>query len=197
MTILNKLFKPGKIGKVELKNRVIMAPMGTHWSTDGYATQRHIDYYIERAKGGIGLITTEACCVQYPQGKGFQQMSVDDDKYVPGLSRIADSIKKNGAKAAIQLYHAGAAATLQLTGGLTPVAPSAVYRPEYEQTRALTADDLREIRDCFIKAAVRAQKAGFDIVELMPIKGIAAPDFLAAKLIYRLLGYIFNIGEET
>ncbi len=165
-----KLFEPGQIGRLQLKNRIVMPAMGNHWSTDGFVTQRHIDYYVERARGGVGLVTTEGCSVQYPIGKGWQQMSVDDDKFIPGLGKLVEAIKKNGAKAAIQIHHAGAAAPTRLTGGLTPGGPSAVYRPHYvtiaEQSRALSKDEIKVIRDCYIEAAVRGWKAGFDAVEI-------------------------------
>ena len=161
-----KLFEPGRIGNVELRNRIIMPAMGNHWAEDGYIVQKQIDYYVERARGGVGLVTTEACCVHLPEGKMFEQTSVDDDKYIPGLSKLAEAVKKNGAKISIQLGHAGAAATLKLTGGLMPVGPSAVHRSGYEQVRALTVTEIKETRDHFIEAAVRAQKAGFDAIEL-------------------------------
>jgi len=181
MTESMKLFEPGQIGRLQLKNRIVMPAMGTHWSTDGFATQRHVDYYVERARGGVSLVTTEGCSVQYPIGKGWQQMSVDDDKFIPGLSKLVEAIKKNGAKAAIQIHHAGAVAPSSLTGGLTPSGPSAVQRsggPSSvdEACRALSKDEIKVIRDCYIEAAVRSWKAGFDAVEIH-----AAHNYLLAQ----------------
>jgi len=166
MSLYIKLFEPGKIGQLEIKNRIIMPAMGNHWTTDGFVTQRHLDYYAERAKGGVGLVTTEGCSVQYPAGKGWQQMSADDDKFLPGLSKLAAIIKQNGARAAIQIHHAGAASPARYLGGLTPVGPSAVHRPNYDQSSALSLTEIDQIRDCFIAAAVRGWKAGFDAVEI-------------------------------
>lgn len=166
MEVYKKLFEPGRIGKLEIRNRIVMPAMGNHWSTDGFVTQRHLDYYTERARGGVGLVTTEGCCVQYPAGKGWQQMSVDDDKYLPGLSRLSAAIKQNGAKAAIQIHHGGAASPTQHTGGLTPVGPSAVHHPFFEPCRALSIQEIKLIRECFIEAAVRGWKAGFDAIEI-------------------------------
>lgn len=165
-----KLFEPSQIGRLQLKNRIVMPAMGNNWSTDGFVTQRHIDYYVERARGGVGLVTTEGCSVQYPIGKGWQQMAVDDDKFILGLSKLVAAIKNNGAKAAMQIHHAGAAAPSRLIGGLMPAGPSAVHRPNNitntERSRALSIDEIKVIRDCFIKAAVRSWKAGFDAVEI-------------------------------
>lgn len=163
-----RLFQPGKIGNMEVKNRIVMPPMGTDYaSEEGYVTQRQIEYYAERAKGGVGLVIVEASCVQSPIGKGFQgQIVVDHDKYLPGLSRLAEAIKKNGAKAAIQLHHAGNAAPIKATGGLQPVAPSAVTRRSYPTARALTTAEIKEIIGCFIEAALRVCRAGFDAVEI-------------------------------
>ena len=166
MSLYIKLFEPGKIGQLEIKNRIIMPAMGNHWSRDGFVTQRHLDYYAERSKGGVGMVTTEGCSVQYPAGKGWQQMSADDDKFLPGLSKLATIIKQNGAKAAIQIHHAGAASPARYLGGLTPVGPSAVHRPNYDQSRALSLTEIDQIRDRFIEAAVRGWKAGFDAVEI-------------------------------
>jgi len=162
-----KLFEPGKIGSLEIKNRIIMAPMGTHWADkDGNVVQKQLDYYAERARGGTGMVVTEACCVQTPVGRGFEQISLDDNKYLAGLTKLAEAIKTNGARACCQLHHAGAASNHKLTRGLTPVGPSAVHRRSFEQSRAFTLDEIKELRDCFIEAAKRCWKVGFDAVEL-------------------------------
>jgi hypothetical protein len=99
-TRFDKLFEPGKIGTLEIKNRIIMAAMGTRWADkDGKVVQRQLDYHGERARGGTGMVCTEACCVQTPVGRGFEQISLDDDKYLPGLEKLAEKIKTNGARA--------------------------------------------------------------------------------------------------
>jgi len=165
---LTRLFQPGRIGGMEVKNRIVMPPMGTDYATEeGYVTQRQIDYYAERAKGGAGLVIVEASCVQAPIGKGFRgQIVVDDDRFLPGLSRLAEAIKKNGARAAIQIHHAGNAAPPKATGGQQPVAPSSVTRRSYQLARSLTVAEIKEVINCFIEAALRVQRAGFDAVEI-------------------------------
>ncbi|MBN1848543.1 MAG: FAD-dependent oxidoreductase [Deltaproteobacteria bacterium] len=161
-TFLSRLFRPGKMGQLTLKNRVIMAPMGVEYADpDGYITQRQVDYYTERAIGGVGMVFVEASSVQPSIGKSFRQIHVDDDRYLPGLTKLSTAIKENGARAAIQLHHAGGAAHRMLTG-VAPVAPSAVIRRGFEEPRALTREEIKEIRDCFVKAAVRCRTAGFE-----------------------------------
>ena len=163
-----KLLEPGRIGKLELKNRIVMLPMGTRFGgDDGFVNQRILDYYEARAKGGAGLITIESTCIDFPIGKGFKgEMSIDDDKFVPGLTKLAQVIKRQGAKAAMQLHHAGNDAALEFTGGLQPVGPSAITRPGYSLPRELTVSEIKELVARFARGAERAKKAGFDGVEI-------------------------------
>ena len=97
-----KLFEPGKMGKVELKNRIIMAPCGTHYSTHyGLVSERQLTYYAERAKGGAGLIIIEGASTR-KIGKP-SRILVNDDKYIPDLKKLADVIHEGGAKAVMQM----------------------------------------------------------------------------------------------
>ena len=82
-----RLLEPGRIGQMEVRNRIVMPGMQTGLCPeDGYVTQNMKDYYDERARGGVGLIIVEITCVDYPRGKGFlYQIGVDDDKFIPGL----------------------------------------------------------------------------------------------------------------
>src|SRR5271157_4343629 len=97
-----KLFAPGKMGKMELKNRIIFAPCGTHYSTlDGLVGERQLAYYGERAKGGAGLIIIEGASCRKIGKAG--RILVNEDKFIPGLKKLADIIHQNGAKAVIQM----------------------------------------------------------------------------------------------
>ncbi|MFC1905063.1 hypothetical protein ACFLXT_04830, partial [Chloroflexota bacterium] len=93
-----ELLSPITIKGMELRNRIVMAPMGTMFSTgDSFVSQRLKDYYGERAKGGIGLITVEAGCVYYPEGKAIHhQLGLYDDKFIPGLKELVDVIHMHG-----------------------------------------------------------------------------------------------------
>ena len=93
---------PGTIGKMELKNRIVCAPCGTHYSShDGTVSDRVLAYYSERAKGGAGLIVTEGAGCRKRGKPG--RILVNDDKYIPGLRKLADIIHKGGAKAVMQM----------------------------------------------------------------------------------------------
>ena len=97
-----KLFEPVTIGEMELRNRLVMPPMGTNFAAeDGSVTQRQINYYRERARGGVGLIIVEGAYV-HPLGKGASlQLSLTDDEKIPGLKKLAEAIQAEGAKAAV------------------------------------------------------------------------------------------------
>jgi 2,4-dienoyl-CoA reductase-like NADH-dependent reductase (Old Yellow Enzyme family)/thioredoxin reductase len=174
-----KLFATGHIGRLELKNRLIMPPMATNYaSKEGEVTDRQIAYYEERAKGGVGLIIIEVSCVDMPVGKGMgRQIAVDDDKFIPGLSRLAKAIKRHGAGAAIQLHHAGRQTTARITHH-QPVAPSPITG-DGEIPRELTLDEIAALIQRFGDAAERAKKAGFDGVEIHGAHGYLVSQFLS------------------
>jgi 2,4-dienoyl-CoA reductase-like NADH-dependent reductase (Old Yellow Enzyme family)/thioredoxin reductase len=164
-----KLFEPGRIGSMSLKNRILMPPMdGGYGGADGSVTQRMIDYYVERAKGGVALIILQIVCVDSPQGKaGPNQISLDSDKFIGGMARLAEAIQDNGAKVVAQLHHAGRQTAKEWTDGWQPVAPSPVPCPFLKtQPRELTYDEIQKIIEKFIQAAVRLKKAGYDGVHL-------------------------------
>ncbi len=120
------MFEPVRIGTMTVRNRIVMPPMATGFATeDGLVTQKHLDYYAARARGGAGLIIVEFACVDFPVGKVGRQLAIDHDRCLPGLRQLAEAIKGNGARAAIQIHHAGREARTKFTG-LQPVAPSPV-----------------------------------------------------------------------
>lgn len=174
-----KLFAPGRIGVLELKNRLIMPPMATNYAfKEGEVTDRQIAYYEERAKGGAGLIIVEFSCVDTPVGKAMvRQIAIDDDKFIPGLSRLAEAIKRHGAGAAIQLHHAGRQTTSRITHN-QPVAPSPVTGSG-DLPRELTLDEISVLIQRFGEAVGRAKRAGFDGVELHGAHGYLISQFLS------------------
>lgn len=176
-----KLFQPFTIGTMSLKNRLVMPPMVTNFGTkEGYVTDRTKDYYEERAKGEVGLIIVEATCIDTPIGKlSPRQLVIDDDKYIPGLQELAQAIQRHGARAAIQLHHAGRNTASSVTGHQL-VAPSPIPSPGGEVPRELTVTEVKEIVCGFAEAAARAQRAGFDAVELHAAHGYLICQFLSA-----------------
>lgn len=153
---------------VTLKNRFIMAPMTTKMSYyDGVITTDELNYYGLRS-GEVGAVITAAANVQ-EIGKGWEgELGVYSDRHVDGLSKLASSIKKNGTKAILQIFHAGRMTDDKILRGEQPVAPSAVKaeRPGALIPRELTESEILQLIEDFKRATVRAIKAGFDGVEI-------------------------------
>jgi len=175
-----KLFAAGKIGMMQLRNRVVMAPMVVQLGSDsGAVTQHTVDYYARRARGGAGLIIVEASYVA-PGGKAFAcQLGIDRDGLVPGHVDLVEAIHRNGAKVALQIHHGGARANPALTGGVL-VAPSAIAAEGVAAVpRALAAQEIEDLADCYARAALRAQRAGYDAVEIHGAHGYLIHGFLS------------------
>jgi 2,4-dienoyl-CoA reductase-like NADH-dependent reductase (Old Yellow Enzyme family) len=145
-----------------MKNRFMLAPLTNHQSyPDGRLSDDEYRWLTKRAEGGFALTMTCALHVQ-PVGQGFPgQLGIFGDQHLEGLSRLADGIKARGSVAAAQLYHSGNRAPKELVG--SPVCPS--DDPE-SGARGLTQAEVEQLRDDFIAAARRAEKAGFDGVEV-------------------------------
>lgn len=173
-TCFPRLFQPGRIGSLEVKNRLVMPPMGTNMATpDGLMTEEIIAHYRARARGGTGLIIVETTCVDAPGGKTTAfQLALSDDRYIPGLRRLAEAIHLEGSRAVLQLQHGGRGTNSSITG-VQPVAPSAVPMPygtqvgyEGEMPRELSVPEIKDLVRRFAAAAARAREAGFDGVEI-------------------------------
>jgi 2,4-dienoyl-CoA reductase-like NADH-dependent reductase (Old Yellow Enzyme family)/thioredoxin reductase len=188
MTKYPLLFSEGKIGSVTIKNRVVMPPMGTVLcGPDGEMTDHLIAYYAERAAGGTGLIITEIVTVEYLFGKALaSQLRLDHDRYIAGFSRLTGAVQKYGAKIFVQLHHAGRQTYTNFTDGKQIVAPSAIASKAIGiEPRALSTDEVKELVQKFIDAAVRAQIAGFDGVELHGAHGYLINQFLSPHTNHR------------
>ncbi|KKN50033.1 hypothetical protein LCGC14_0636890 [marine sediment metagenome] len=174
------LFQPITIGDVEIPNRIMMAPMNTRYGYDGYVTDQLVDYYIERAKGGAGFICVEMGIVDYPVGStaGKGMIATDDDKYIPGLQRLASEINNAGSVPMIELSHGGRYCHSGLTG-MQPVAPSPLpgFRGRGEMPRALTTEEVEELVERFGESARRSAEAGYKGVLLMGSTGYLISQF--------------------
>ncbi|OJG67978.1 hypothetical protein RV09_GL002089 [Enterococcus moraviensis] len=152
-----------------LKNRVVMSPMTTMASFhNGMVTSDELAYYEMRA-GGPGMIITGVANVS-ENGKGFEgELSATTDSMIPGLTKLSKSIKQDGTKAILQIFHAGRKSSTKILRGTQPVSSSAlkaVYPEDSEVPRALSENELLQIIDDFGEATRRAILAGFDGVEL-------------------------------
>ena len=125
MTRFPNLFSSISINGLELKNRIVMTAMNLGYTPDGIVTDRLISFYIARAKGGVGLIIVGGCPID-DQGSMSGMICIDDDRYIPGLKKLTESIKKEGAGIAAQLYQAGRYVHSSMIGGKKPISASAV-----------------------------------------------------------------------
>ncbi len=181
MKSLEHLLKPIRIKSMEIPNRVVMPPMGTRLGhEDGTVSEANLAYIRRRARGGAGLIITEITEV-HPLGiSGPGCICVYDDKFIPGLKKLADAVHQEGSRIALQLHHCGRESVYQYAKG-TAVGPSAIPSYRYGHTpREMTLDEIKETIASFGTAAVRARAAGFDAVELHAAHGYLLMQFLSA-----------------
>lgn len=184
MSETNVLLTPARIGTVEIKNRIVMAPMTTRLADQaGFVTDNTVDYYMARVRGGVGLITVEMASPTRAGRHRRRELGIYDDRFLPGLTRLTAAIRAGGAKASIQLGHAGGHTRTDICDE-TPIAPSAVPHPVFEVTnetvipKEMTREDIRFTIGGFAAAAARAQKAGFDCVEIHAAHGYLISQFL-------------------
>ncbi|UMV45969.1 NAD(P)/FAD-dependent oxidoreductase [Paenibacillus macerans] len=158
------LFSPIQIRGLTLKNRVILPAMGTKMPTeDRFVSQQLIDYHVARAEGGCGLNFTEVCSVYGPASpKKF--LAISDDKYIPGLKQLTESIHEAGGKAGIQLWLGGMAVASDPEQMIIIPSPVPVEGTEYTIPGADIAT-LKEAAKSFGDGARRAVEAGFDAIE--------------------------------
>ena len=175
------LFQPGIIGRVTIKNRIVMPPMAMNYSdTDGTVTDRNVHYYRERARGGVGLVIVEGAFTEKTSKQRAYGMGVSEDRFIPGLRRLADAIRAAGATPAMQINHNGKLASSRYTG-YTPLAPSAIAnRANGEVPHEMSLEDIKYIVDCFAAAAWRVAEAGFEIVEIHGAHGYLIQQFLSS-----------------
>ncbi|BCW50842.1 NADH:flavin oxidoreductase [Arthrobacter sp. StoSoilB13] len=162
-----------------LQNRFALAPLTNQQShEDGTASAHDLHWFEQLAAGGYSLLTTAAANVQ-PTGKSFAgQLGIYDDRHIPGLAAMADIAHRHGILTSVQLHHGGAFARQDLIGSETLVGPS---DGENAGARALTLLEAEQLRDDFIAAAGRAQRAGFDGIELHGAFGFILSAFLSPE----------------
>jgi len=176
------LFTPLALGKVPLKNRLVMSQMTMNYaSEEGYVTERLIRHYVERAKGGVGLILVEGTFFT-PEGRGYKnQLGLCSWKHVQGLRRLTDAVHgiADPPKIFIQIHHAGWRSSSKVSG-LQPVGPSAMAPyPGAEVARSLSLWEIQELIEAHIAAAVMAEDAGFDGVDFHCAHGYLIPSFFS------------------
>lgn len=184
---MTTLFDPIKIGDLELKNRIIMAPLTRARADEGRVPNALMaEYYVQRASAG--LIITEATAVT-PMGVGYANTpGIWSDEQVRGWSNITQAVHANGGKIVLQLWHVGRISDPSFLNGQAPVAPSAIaakghvslLRPvrDYPVPRALATEEIEDIVDAYRQGAENAKAAGFDGVEIHGANGYLLDQFL-------------------
>jgi NADPH2 dehydrogenase len=173
-----KIFTAYYIKDLELKNRIIMAPMCMYESDDqGFVKPFHLAHYPARAYGGVSLIIQEATAVT-PNGRiSGNDLGIWRDEHIEGLKSIVDNVHIAGAKMGIQLSHAGRKCSVQ---DAKIVAPSAIgYSERYKVPHALSIEEIKDIVESFKSAAIRAKKVGYDLIEVHAAHGYLINQFIS------------------
>jgi len=168
MSSLSRLFEPISIGTMEVKNRIAMAPMATDYAeADGTVSQRLIDYLAARARGGVGLITSEMTTIDQFSPYVPRTVALWDDKFIPGFRRLTDAVHAHGAKIIPQIAHPGPESLSPFFHKKQPVGPSPVMCFVTKHvSRELDRDEIETIIEQFAEAARRAREGGCDGMEL-------------------------------
>ncbi|MDH3828725.1 MAG: FAD-dependent oxidoreductase [Desulfobacterales bacterium] len=178
------LFSEGQIGNVEIKNRIVMLPMARQFQGfNGEVTQKTIDYYVERAKGGVGLIILGSTRV-FPPGHPFYtpaSLNIGDDRYLPGHCDLVQAIHAYGAKVAIQFGHIGGQ-TVHQSVAASDVQQFFCDGTAYCKPRPITRAEISDMIEQFGQGALKAKTAGYDMVEIHAAHGYLLSGFLSPKL---------------
>ncbi|HDI59225.1 MAG TPA: FAD-binding protein [Desulfobacteraceae bacterium] len=173
------LFSPITINQLEIKNRIAYPALGLLYSYDSRLNDRYYEYFRARARGGAGIVTVGPVGVDFI-GSGLAALSLRDDTYIPDFQKLTGIIRGEGARAFIQLFHAGGYSHPILIDGQTPIGPSAVFNPYAKVTpREMTLEDIDTVQEAFAAAAARAVEAGFDGVEIIASAGYLLTQFLS------------------
>jgi 2,4-dienoyl-CoA reductase-like NADH-dependent reductase (Old Yellow Enzyme family) len=195
---MSQLFTPFSLRDLTLRNRIVVAPMCQYTARHGVANDWHFAHLARFAIGGFGLVTVEATAVS-PEGRiSYGDVGLWSDEQVEPLRRIVEFLHSQGAAASIQLAHAGRKASSPVPfrpnpdddekaaiafEDWQPIAPSPLIHsetmPGYKVPREMTIDDIRRFKQSFIESVYRAEKAGFDVVEIHAAHGYLINQFLS------------------
>jgi len=168
MSKLQRLFSPIKIGSMELKNRIAMAPMTVDYGNpDETPSDRQIAYYAERARGGPGLVGLEVCTVDKSHRYQQRSLGLHSDELISGHKKLVDAIHAHGAKVQPQISHPGPESLAPFFESIQPMGPSVIRTETTKQAcREIALEELEAIIGMYGDAARRAREAGYDGVEL-------------------------------
>jgi len=187
-----KMFEPGRMGRLELKNRIVFPPMITRYMNEkGGISDRLIDYYAERARGGAGLIVIEA---SYPRSSGYPgRIYLNDDKFIPGLRRLVETVRREGARIVCEVNpHRGRADEHD------PASASNIPHPYTGIVpRSLSVPEIKSLEEDFGKGVRRVKEAGFDGVMIHGATGYLVSEFLSPLINKRTDEYGGNISGRA
>jgi 2,4-dienoyl-CoA reductase-like NADH-dependent reductase (Old Yellow Enzyme family) len=174
----HQVFAPGRLGPIELRNRVVKCATNEGMSRDGLVTERLVAWHREFATGGVGMTTLAYCSVS-SEGRTYRHQIWMREDALPGLRRFTEAMHDEGAKAAIQLGHAGWFANPRSTGS-APLGPSRSFSPHAQAfSRAMTEADFDRLTHAFAQGARLAVDAGFDALEVHVGHGYLLSQFLS------------------
>jgi 2,4-dienoyl-CoA reductase-like NADH-dependent reductase (Old Yellow Enzyme family) len=176
---MSKLFEKTSIKNLTIPNRFVRSATWEGMANeDGACTQKLTDYMVQLVQGGVGLIISGHAYVR-PEGQaGPRQLGVYDDDLIPGLAQMASAVHKAGGNIILQLAHAGCHANRELTGQ-EPLGPSIMTSKEGPLNREMTREDILSVIEAFGKAAARAERAGFDGVQIHAAHGYLLSQYLS------------------
>ncbi len=180
MSQVDTLFRPVDLGKLSLKNRIVMAPMTRTYSPGNVPNSKVVDYYRRRAEGDVGLIITEGTFVGHAAASGYPNVPAFHGKAaLAGWKNVVDAVHAAGGKIAPQLWHVGAIRRPGvMPGGDTPgYSPSGMAKPGKVTGHAMTQEDIDDVVAAFAQAAAQAKEIGFDAIELHGAHGYLIDQF--------------------
>lgn len=174
------VFSPFKVKNLTLKNRIVLPPMATWYTTSsGEVTPRLISYHRERAAGGVGMNIVEFTGPDPRRKLDPHQPGIYDDAQIPGWAALVKAVHEAGGKIAIQLAHGGRRTRSAVNDGLRPWGPSVIPELGGETPYAMSQSQIDYMEDCFMQGARRAKQAGFDAIEIHNAHGYLIHQFLS------------------
>ena len=204
MARFSALLSPGRIGALEMRNRMVVTAMGVNLAeADGTCGERISAHHEAQARGGVGMVIEGVTSVAWPVGANTDfQVALSDDRFIPGLARVAEAVQRHGARYAVQLHHGGLVGMQDMIAGRPVWGPSIPDPPTGDFTdtflleelqaapfarirsvevKVMTAEDISRVVEQFAAAAVRAREAGVDGAEIHGGHGYLLSSFLSAK----------------
>lgn len=194
------IFKPFELGQLNLKNRIVMAPMTRSYSPGHVPNEKNIEYYQRRAANDVGLIITEGTCVGHKAANGYPNVPYFyGEQALAGWKKVVDAVHSEGGKIMPQLWHVGGVRkdNLEPDESVPAYSPSGLLSPDTPHGVAMSQADIDAVINAFVEAAVNAQQLGFDGVEIHGAHGYLLDQFFWEKTNLRSDKYGGDIKQRT